>query len=125
MFISFNTDELSPQDIAVLRAVVGDAPVSAPSTPAPAAKASSPAKATTKAAPKAEKAAEPAEEPAEVAVAEEATDGPTMEDAVALATKLVSAGEAARVKAALAECGAKRVSELAEDKVGVFIAELS
>jgi hypothetical protein len=48
-----------------------------------------------------------------------------MADAVALATKLVSAGESAKVKQALADAGAKRVSELSDDAIAGFVAALS
>jgi hypothetical protein len=55
----------------------------------------------------------------------EELNAPTMADAVALATKLVSNGDAAKVKAALSDAGAKRVSELDEDKIAGFVAALS
>ncbi len=52
-------------------------------------------------------------------------DDATMEDAVQLATKLVSEGKAAQVKEALRGVGAKRVSELKGDAIATFIASLS
>lgn len=51
-------------------------------------------------------------------------DAPTMSDAVAAATALVSEGGAAKVKAALAVVGAKRVSEMAEGDIPAFLAAL-
>lgn len=50
---------------------------------------------------------------------------PTMADAVALATKLVSEGQADQVKEALGKVGAKRVSELTEDNIATFVNSLS
>ena len=81
--------------------------------PKPAAKkAAAPAK---KAAPK--KEPEPDEE-------EDLVGGPTLSEAIAAATKLVSDGEAGRVKAALAEVGVKRVSELSAEDVPTFLVAL-
>lgn len=49
-------------------------------------------------------------------------DAPTLDDAVARATALVSEGKAAAVKAALATAGSKRVSELATPaKIQIFL----
>lgn len=107
-------------------------------TPAPAAKAA-PAKAAPKAAP-----AKPVEKPSptKAAVLDETLDatpepaeeaeedlvggGPTytLEDAVAAATKLVSAGKAAEVKAALGTVGAKRVSDLKGESITTFMQAL-
>jgi hypothetical protein len=128
MQITINTAEpLSDVDVAVLRTLLGESaetPVSAPV----AAKAAPAAK---KAAPKAEKAA-PAPEPEEEPEAEADEDlvggdddAPTMEDAVALATKLVSSGQAAKVKAALGEVGAKKVSEIKAGDIATFVNALS
>ena len=55
---------------------------------------------------------------------EDLVGGPTMGDAVAAATKLVSNGGAAKVKAALAEVGAKRVSEMKDEDIPAFLAAL-
>lgn len=103
-----DTNDLTAADIRVLQVLIGsETPEKAPkpqSKPEPALKA--------------EKAVEPAPEPDENGEA-------TMKDAVELATKLVSNGEAAKVKAALAEVGAKRVSQLKEDKIPTFVASLS
>lgn len=52
-------------------------------------------------------------------------DAPTMSDAIAAATELVSSGGAAKVKAALAEVGVKRVSELPETDIVRFLAALN
>lgn len=63
----------------------------------------------------------------EVVVEEEElieSEGPTMAEAVAAATKLVSEGEAAKVKAALADVGAKRVSEMEVGDIPAFLAAL-
>jgi hypothetical protein len=48
----------------------------------------------------------------------------TLDDVVARATELVAAGKTAQVKAALAEAGAKRVSELKGKSIGMFLAAL-
>ena len=49
----------------------------------------------------------------------------TLEDAVAAATKLVSSGKAAQVKAALASAGgAKKVSDLKPENIGDFMTAL-
>lgn len=124
MQITIDTNNLSPTDIAVLALLLQEADVSVPETeapkPAPAKKAT-PAKV---AAPKAEVAPDPELEPEPTEEAEPEADGPTMSDAVAAATQLVSAGEAARVKAALAEVGAKRVSEMKVEDIPTFLAAL-
>lgn len=51
-------------------------------------------------------------------------DGPTMKDAVAKATELVSGGDAAKVKSALADLGVKRVSELKDGDIPAFLSAL-
>src|SRR5690606_20193600 len=51
-------------------------------------------------------------------------DGPTMSDAVAAATQLVSGGGAARGTGALAVVGAKRVSEMDARDIPPFLAAL-
>lgn len=51
-------------------------------------------------------------------------DTPTLEDAVAAATPLISAGKGASVKKVLTGLGVKRVGELPADKIGQFIDEL-
>ena len=49
--------------------------------------------------------------------AEETPEGPTLTDVVETATRLLQAGERAKVIAALKAVGAARVSEVPEDKV--------
>lgn len=120
MHISIDTTEpLSDTDKQILSVLSGGAVAPAP---APVEKAAAPAKkaAAPKATPKAE---EPAED--DTAGDDSGDGGATLEEAVALATKMVSNGEAAKVKAALGEVGAKKVSEIPEDKVDEFIAALS
>lgn len=51
-------------------------------------------------------------------------DGPTMKDAVDAATDAIAKGKTAKVKAALAEAGAKRVSELTDDSIPTFLSAL-
>lgn len=51
-------------------------------------------------------------------------DKPTMQDAVARATELISDGKTALVKGALAEAGASRVSELDDAGIATFLAAL-
>ena len=51
--------------------------------------------------------------------------GPVLQDAIDAATKLISEGKSAEVKAALAAVGAKRVSELGGDTIARFIAQVS
>lgn len=76
-------------------------------------------------------AAKPEPEPEPEVEAEDDEDddllgaGPTMEDAVALATKLIDDDRAADVKAALASVGVKKVGELRGDDIAAFIEELS
>lgn len=110
MYVVINTnEELSDQDREVLALLTGNS-AAPPAKPA----------AAKKAAPAAKSAPEP--EPEEDLVG---GDAPTMADAVALATKLVSAGQSAKVKEALADAGAKRVSELSEEAIPAFVAALS
>jgi phage protein D len=110
--------------------VAEDQPVKAAEPAKPAA-----AKKPTAAQLKAKKAAEDkaaaeaaAAEAAEAEAAEEEVDplgddddAPTIADAVELATKLVSDGKKAKVVSALAEVGADRVKNIAEDKIAEFI----
>ena len=110
---------LTEEEAAQLQAFIGETVQSA----APAPKAKPAPKATAKAAPVAEEAPEVPDEPADEADAEEDLLGgaPTLEDAVAKATELVSSGQTATVKAALAAVGAKRVSEVKANQVQAFI----
>jgi len=137
MHIAFNTDELTAEDRKVLALLsgTGDWPSSPATAEPPAADLTAKAEAV-KAAPK--KTAAPKAEPVKEAPApepepvveedllggEEATpepEGPTMADAVAAATKLVSSGGAAKVKEALAAVGAKRVSEVPVVSIAEFL----
>lgn len=81
---------------------------------------------------KAEKAAKEAaaEEPTEVEEVEgevleedekDGEDGPTLSDATAIATELVSKGKSNVVKAALNDLGVKRVSQLDPSDIAEFI----
>lgn len=119
MHISLNTaEEISGLDKQVLSVLAGGtvAPAAAPAKAAP---AKTQGKAPAKPTPEPETAVEPEPE------ADEAPAGATLEEAVALATKMVSNGEAAKVKKALGTVGAKKVSEVSADKVDEFISALS
>lgn len=118
--IHHNTNEpLNEQDKALLRALLGEkvqavAASEEPVKPAPLKKTPWPEEPQ-----ETEKRAE--EQAADDA---EAADEPTLEDAQALARKFVAAGEAAKVKKALTKVGAKKVSEIPEDKIADFMADL-
>lgn len=114
MQITIDTSQpLSDIDLAVLGVLLGQ---DAAATPAP--------KAAAKPAKKAAAAkAEPEPEPE--AEEDEGSDEPTLEEAVALATKLVSSGKSKDVKAALTDAGVKRVSELKSEDIPAFIKALS
>lgn len=79
-----------------------------------------------KAAPAKAAAAKKAAEPAVEEVEEDLVGGgePTLADAVERATSMVSAGQSAKVKEALAVVGAKRVSEIPEAQVSAFLEAL-
>lgn len=130
MHVAFDTAELSAKDLQMLAILVGDAPAAKPKVndtpvakPAPAKKAPAP-----KPEPEPEATPEPEEdlvggdEPAEPEGPIEVL--PTMADAVAAATKLVSSGGAPKVKEALAAVGAKRVSEIPADSIAAFLEAL-
>jgi hypothetical protein len=120
--ITIDTNNLSELDIAMLGFLAGNTEVEEEVEETVAKADTSKADAKAKAAAKKE-----AEEAAKAAEAEEdlvGGDGPTMSDAVAAATKLVSEGGAAKVKAALAVVGAKRVSEMAESDIPAFLEAL-
>ncbi len=72
-----------------------------------------------------EEAPAPRTRKAKVAPEPEPADGPTLEDAIALATELVAEGRTADIKAALTTFGVKRVGELEESQVADFVAALS
>lgn len=118
--ITLDTDNLTPGQQVALGSLVGAAEGTTVETPAPKAAPAPAAKKTAAKAPA--KDPEPTPEPAED-TDEDAS--PTLEDAVALATKMVSNGEAKKVKAALTDVGAKKVSEIPEGKVSEFVAALS
>ena len=124
MIITIDTSiPFSDTDMAVLQALAGVREI-APAKPAP--KAAPPAKAEeappAKPAPKAAPPAKPAPKAAPPAKAE--SGAPTLSNAVATATKLVSSGKTSVVKAALETVGAARVSELSEDKIADFLSAL-
>jgi len=118
--ITIDTNNLSELDIAMLAFLAGntEAEEEVAGTPADE-ETAEPEPEKPKAA--AKKAAAKKAEPEEDLVG---GDGPTMSDAVAAATQLVSEGGAARVKAALAVVGAKRVSEMDESDIPAFLAAL-
>lgn len=122
MQITINTAEaLSDTDLAILAVLVQQ---DAAATPAPKAEKAA-AKPAKKAAAKPEPKPEPEPEPEEDEDLVGGDDAPTMEDAVALATKLVSSGRSKDVKAALNAAGAKRVSELKAEDIPEFVNALS
>jgi hypothetical protein len=127
MRIEFDTQHLSPTDIAVLRALVGDAPASAP---APAAESAAPAAQDKPpaATPPAKKAAAK-KAPAKKAAAPPPQDDEETEDlratAVARATELLGEDQRQRVLDALAEVGAEKVSTMDADRLPDFLALLS
>jgi DNA-binding protein YbaB len=116
MQITIDTENLTSTDREILTLVLGEAIAAATTKPAPAA----PAKKAVAAKPAPEPEPEPEEE--DLFGGE---DVPTMEDAVAAATKLVSEGKAADVKKALASVGAKRVSEVTEANLAKFVKALA
>lgn len=115
MKITIDTDTLSDMDIAMLSFLAEQGEPAEEPEPEPAKKAA-PAKKATKA-----KKADPEPEPEP----DEDDAAPTMSDAVAAATQLVSSGEASKVKAALTAVGAKRVSEMKDEDIPAFLAHLS
>jgi hypothetical protein len=132
MQIQIDTNDLSDQDRKILALLAGNLETVSESarkasTPAPQAKAKA-AKAP-KVEPKKSKAEpEEPEEPEESEESEESDeseesedDAPTVDDAIALATEMVSNGKAKRVKAVLSELGVDRVSKLKGEQVAAFI----
>lgn len=114
MQITIDTNNLSELDISMLAFLAGgtEEAEEVESTPAPV---------------KVKKTKAPAPAPElEPETEEDLVDGdaPTMADAVAAATVLVSEGGAAKVKAALAVVGAKRVSEMDDADIPAFLAAL-
>jgi len=132
MFVQITLDTSNPADNAALdrlfnsgtptttTTVVSDAPVAAPQAPAPAPKAA--------AKPKPQPKVEPVvEEPAEDLLGgEDAVDYAALRKAaVDAATVLVSSEGPARLKEALTGIGAKRVSEVPDEKLEAFIAAIA
>lgn len=119
MHISIDTSEpLTETDKQILSVLSGGTNAKA-ATPAPAAKktAAAPAKTETKVAdPEPEAEEDPStDEPA----------GHTKADLKALATKVVAAGDAKKVKAALESVGAGKISDVTDDQVDTVYAALS
>lgn len=135
MYVSFDTNELTPVDQTILAAIAevelpvktakdeDDAP--AP-TPAPKPKATpAPAKKATPA-PKPKAAPEPEPEEDEDIVEEpEEADEVDRKTVSALATELVSQGKAPKVKQHLTALGVKRVSEVPDSELAGFYAAIS
>ena len=126
MQITIDTNEpLTETDRAILAPLLGNiVPVE---EPAPA--TAKPARTTKTARPAPEPEPEP--EPAKTAPVEETEDEAededllggevTLQDAIDRATELVSSGKSAQVKAALAQVGAKRVSDIKPSNLKKFI----
>jgi len=114
MFIQFNTEDLKASDLEVLRAIVGgaEAPVAAPKP-----KAAAPAKKAAKPAPAPEP--EPEEDEDEDLLGG-GDDLKTEKEAMDLASRLVSEKKGKKVKEALNEVGAARVSEMDSDQIQKF-----
>ena len=131
MQITFDTNSLSASDIALLSHYVEKATATPEpevvSAPAPEPVKAEPKKAPAKkaAAPKPEPEPEPEPEVEDLLGTEEAAATYTMEDAINLATELVSAGKQADVKAALESAGAARVSALTASNIAAFMKALS
>lgn len=114
-------------EIDAIERLLGTQSTPAPSAPVSAPAKAAPAKATPKATPAPEK---PAEAPAPT-ITEDADDedliggdAPTLEDAVKAGSALVANGGSAKVKAALAVVGVKRVGSLEGEQIAAFMAEL-
>lgn len=135
MYISFDTSDLSDTDRKVLALLAGNSKdtvietaATAPDvkaeepTPAPAPKPAPAKKAAP--APKPEPVKEEAAEALDEALDGLATAQCSLEDAITLATKMVSEGNQAAVKAAITSVGAKRVSEMKGDQIAKFISIL-
>lgn len=112
MQITIDTDNLSERDFAMLRALVGGPSVTASSTPmVTVSQDETPTK-------------RPGRPRKAVAAVPDPETGPTVADAVKVATDLVANGKTAEVRAALTAAGVNRVSELSEDDVAPFLAAL-
>lgn len=123
MHISINTDEgISSTDVSILQAILSANGAAVPTTPAAAAKSSTPKAATPVDSPVPDPEPEPAVEPDEDLVG---GDAPTLQDALDKATALVAGGKAAAVKAALTAIGHDgKVSALSVEQVPGFLAAL-
>jgi hypothetical protein len=125
MQITFDTNDLSAEDRDLIARAIGvdsepSIPVASP-TAAPAVAKKAAAKKAAAPAPVVEEEPEPEEDEDVLGGSAEYTMG----DAVARATELVGDGQAARVKAALADLGVKKVSELKSDEdINAFVVSL-
>jgi hypothetical protein len=126
VYISFDTSDLSDTDRKVLALLAGNSKDTVIETATVAdVKAEEPKPAPApKPEPVKEEAAEAPEESLDEALDELATTQYTLEDAITLATKMVSEGNQAAVKAAITSVGAKRVSEMKGDQIAKFISIL-
>ena len=115
MQITIDTNNLSEMDIAMLGFLAGqpEPETSEPEIVVPVVEKPKPKAKPVK--------PEPEPEPEDLV----GDDAPTMADAVAAATVLVSSGGAAKVKEALAAVGSKRVSEMKVEDIPAFLAALS
>lgn len=120
MQITIDTNNLSELDISMLAFLAEQGETeTTQAEPAPVVEPA-PKATKAKATPKVEP--EPAAEPEEDLLGGEEVR--TLSDAIAAATELVSNGGAAKVKAALAAVGVKRVSEMKEADIPAFFAAL-
>ena len=134
MQITIDTHNLTDLDRELLTRLVGTAPMPARVPKATltealggvAAAAAAVAEKVAAPAPVSPVAKEAGDDPADV-VAEpvEPEPAPTMADALAAATRAVSSGGSAEVKAALASVNSKRVSEMKVEDIPDFLAALS
>ena len=128
MQITIDTNNLSELDIAMLAFLADQGETAEQEDPSPAPVETAKPKTATKT-----KAAAVAEDlPEAVAASSEPEDedlvggsAPTMSDAIAAATELVSNGGAAKVKKALAAVNVKKVSELPEEDIAKFLEALA
>ena len=131
MQITIDTNNLSDLDRKVLGLLTGSEDTPAKPTKAAAEpKKAAPKAKPAEAAPAPEKPVEAAPEPEEAPAVDEPEEDlvggstVTMKDAVARATELVSSGKSAAVREALAKFNAKRVSDVADEDLAGFVAEL-
>lgn len=122
-----NTDDLTTLDRQVLALLGGDSIPTVTAEPRTGSEQSEAKPAKKAAAKKAAKKPEPVvEEPEDEDEDDDLVgdDGPTMADAVARATELVSAKRAPEVKAALANLDVEKVSHLKGDQIAAFLEAL-